>query len=256
MRLLIVDDEPLARRHLARMLAQIGDVEVVGEAADGVEALELLSAIEVDVMLLDVVMPGVDGLAVARTAARRPHVVFTTAHEQHAVEAFDTDAVDYLLKPIRQRRLERAIDRVRARLLADASPLLEPGQPLLAGQPVRLAASDNGTTHLFDARLIGRFFATNKYTAFISQGREYLIDESLNALEDRLVEHGYVRVHRKELIGLRFIRSVRGAGDGAVVELLDGQCLPVSRRRIGALRRRLRRTVDDDAVGDSSPLTR
>jgi DNA-binding LytR/AlgR family response regulator len=244
MRVLVVDDEPLARRRLLRMLARIAGVEVVGEAGDGLEAAVKIGALAPDVVLLDIHMPGLggDGISLARQLSGRPAVIFTTAHSEHAVEAFDASATDYLLKPVELDRLKRALDRAAAPVAAAAEPqklaaLLE----RLAGADdvPRVTARSNDTVQIFDARTIARFHVEDKYTLFASEGREYLSEESLNHLEERLARFGFLRVHRSELVRLAAIRTVQFDGDSATLELVDGQSARVSRRSVGELKQRL-----------------
>lgn len=252
LRLLLVDDEPLARKRLARLLGQCAGVELVGQASDGQAAAESIRSLAPDLVLLDIRMPGLDGLTLARHLAHsqpaRPLVVFTTAHADHALEAFDAAALDYLLKPIELARLGRALDRARQRLAEldgrsrdrDASPLAAPA-PLadLLSPPLRLTARSGDTFRLFDPRDITRLWSQDKYTAFLSDGVEHLLDESLTALEHRLAPHGFTRVHRGELVSLPHIRALHLDGDLATLELSDGQRAPVSRRYLPQLRRRL-----------------
>ena len=239
MRVLVVDDEAPARRRLIRMLEQLPDVEVVGEAVDGAHTIERVRATSPDLVLLDIDMPGLDGLA---AADRLPGVavVFTTAHAEHAVRAFELRAIDYLLKPIGAARLKEAITRVRERGPAPPEALAAALARLLGSrEPPRVSARKGSSVHVFDARAIGRFFAADKYTAFVHDGEEYLLEESLNALETRLGEHGFLRVHRRELVNLDRIRALHGEGASSHVELTDGTKVPVSRRSLPELRRRL-----------------
>jgi DNA-binding LytR/AlgR family response regulator len=240
-RVLVVDDEPLARGRLLRMLDGLAEVEPVGEAATGREALDKIEALAPDCVLLDVRMPGLDGLDVAR--ATDVPIVFTTAHDAYAVEAFELSAVDYLLKPVRRERLLQALDKVRRgaaagpdRLDALFQRLLGPGgQAPLA----RISARRGDAVHLFDPAEIVRFSAAGGYTSFQRDGREFLLDESLNQLEQRLAPLGFLRVHRAELVRLDAVRALHGEHGSTQVELSDGQRAPVSRRLVAELRRRL-----------------
>lgn len=244
MRVLVVDDEPLARSRLLRMLEGIPEAEAVGEAANGREALERIEALDPDVVLLDVRMPGLDGLAVAR-AAEATAIVFTTAHDEYAVEAFELCAVDYLMKPVRQERLARALERARdrsgdggrQRIEEVFNRLLEASAGTAAR--VRVTARRGGTIRVFDAQEIPRFSAAGGYTSFRHAGEEFLLDESLSELEARLAAAGFVRVHRAELVRLDAVRALHAAEDGTRVELSDGQLVPVSRRSVADLKRRL-----------------
>jgi DNA-binding LytR/AlgR family response regulator len=221
-RVLIVDDEPPARRRLARLVLEVGEDEIVGEAEDGIEALAAIERLTPDVVLLDISMPGLDGLAVAATDHGVP-VIFTTAHAEHAIAAFEIDVVDYLLKPIARERLRAALDRARRH------------RPNL-----RLSARYGDTTRVFDASLVARYTARDKYTTCELDGEELVLDESLNALEKRLAKLGFVRVHRAELIRLSRVVRTHGGATGLKLELDDGAIIPVSRRATAEVRRRLR----------------
>lgn len=233
LRVLIVDDEPPARRRLARLLAEIADVEVAGEAGDGHEALAACVELEPDVLLLDIRMPGLDGMSLARQHAQLPPIIFTTAYDNHAIEAFEAAAVDYLLKPVREGRLRQALERVRERDKARRDDrlwgLLERLGERQSGS-WRILARAGKTLQVFDARQISRFYALDKLTAFRLDGREYLCDESLVLLERRLSPYGFLRVHRAELINVNCIVSVDTSDGLREVELSDGQRARVSRR--------------------------
>lgn len=243
MKVLVVDDEALARRRLTRLLAELENVELVGEADNGVEALALVEDTDPDLVFLDIRMPAMDGLTVARRISGSTPVVFTTAYDEHAVDAFDINAVDYLLKPVRRERLERGLARVRDR--RSAAPEQVRGalerllDPAAVARAARLTAQDGGALYVFDARQITRFHASEKYTCFTHDGREFLLDQSLSTLETRLGPLGYLRVHRGELIGLDHVRCLRTDDGGAVLELTDGQRARVSRRYLPGVKRAL-----------------
>jgi two-component system LytT family response regulator len=242
MKALIADDEPLARARLARMLRAIEGVDVVGEATDGLDALNQIRELRPDVVFLDIRMPEIDGLAVAASREPMPAIIFTTAYQEYAVQAFEVGVVDYLLKPIERDRLTKAIDRLRARTPSNAVPDVEQALRrvlLQSASARRICAQQGGQLHVFDARQITRFFATDKYTIFLFEGREYLLEESLAQLEGRLAAHGFQRVHRSELVNLAQVRTLADDANGAVVTLSDGQQARVSRRLYGALKRSL-----------------
>jgi DNA-binding LytR/AlgR family response regulator len=240
MKVLVVDDEAPARRRLLRMLAAISDVEVVGEAADGLEARAMIDAHAPDLVLLDIHMPELDGLALARDPGM-PAVVFTTAHAEHAVVAFELAAVDYLLKPIERERLERAIERARARVEGrlGGEQLDQVLRAAKLGEPPRLAAKSGTRVHLLPVVELTCLVAQDKYVATWHEGREHLLDDSLAVLEPRLAPFGFVRVHRAALVNLAAVTSIVGDAGSARVELKDGRSAPVSRRELSALRRRL-----------------
>lgn len=230
MRVLVVDDEAPARRRLVRMLGRLGGIEVVGEAADGEEALGLVRARAPQLLLLDIDMPEMDGLELAEEPGLPP-IIFTTAHAEHALRAFEVAAIDYLLKPISRERLAEAIERARAR--ASAPPVAAP-----AASP-RITARSGGTVHVVDATEITRFYAEDKVTVCAHEGRELLLDESLSALEQRLAAHGFFRTHRAELVNLAAVRALHSEDGSTRAELRDGSEAAVGRRMVAELKRRL-----------------
>ena len=246
LRALVVDDEAPARRRLIRMLEELGGVEVVAQAEDGEQALEQINASQPDVVFLDVRMPRMDGLSLAQRYAKLPPLVFVTAYDAFAVQAFEVDAVDYLLKPVRSERLASALEKVRARTRAGAEPAaiaLEKVQPQAAAG-TRVVASTRGLIRLFEATELTRLWSSDKYTVFSSGGEEHLTEEPLTALEARLAPHGFLRTHRSELVNLQAVRSVRFADGMYQVELSDGQHARVSRRSIIDVKRALGLAVD------------
>lgn len=253
MRVLVVDDEQPARKRLIRMLGRIAGVEVIAEAGDGVEAREVLAETSLDVVLLDIEMPELDGLTLVELEPDIPPVVFTTAYDQHAVRAFELAAVDYLLKPIQQARLEQALQRASRLRAAQVAALHNAMRP---AAPPRITARWGTSVRILDPGALTRIRAADKYTVAIVAGREFILDDSLNSLEKRLDAHGFLRVHRAELINLAAVRAFHAravgrkqradrpddssdGGSGGEVELTDGQRAPVSRRLAGELKRRL-----------------
>ena len=245
MRALIVDDEPLARSRLRRMLAAIGGVQVIAEAADGHEALVRIREDQPDVVFLDIRMPGMYGISVATEIDDRPLTVFTTAYDEHAIEAFDAAAVDYLLKPIQRERLETAVKRLAARLQESAppTPLAETLRRVLRDDPdahaCRIQATEGHDIHLFDARELTRLFASAKYVVVRRGEREFLIEESLSDLEVRLAPYGFFRTHRAELVNLRSVQTLTQHDGVTQLVLRDGQVANVSRRLLPELKRAL-----------------
>lgn len=241
MRVLIVDDEAPARRRLIRMISAMEEVTVAGEAGDAEAALAQVAALAPDVALLDIRLPGMDGLALAARYAHLPPIVFVTAHDEFALRAFELDAVDYLVKPVRPERLAAALARARRRLGASASaaalaklaaaPSSQPASP-----SARVVVSDRGALQLFEAHQISRFWASDKYTLFLAEGKERLTQEPLAALAERLEPLGFMRVHRGELVNLARVRGVRSEDGGHLVELDDGQVARVGRRVLTALK--------------------
>lgn len=242
MRIVVVDDEPLARERLTRLIGEFPGYEIVGEAGDGEAALKIVEAQEPDVVLLDIRMSGtIDGLQVARTLATDdmpPAVIFTTAYPEHALSAFDAKGAAYLLKPVRKEKLREAL--LHARKLSRAQiPALnaKPGE-----RPRResvLATTRDGLTRVV-AEDIVYFLADQKYTTVCHLHGELLIEESLKTLEDDFAPW-FLRVHRKALVATRFIAALeRGQIDDSQHWLRmrhSPTLLPVSRRRLADVRR-------------------
>lgn len=234
----MVDDEVPARRRLVRMLEQLPGVEVAGQAGDGLAALAAVGEVRPDLILLDIHMPGLDGLALAARHAHLPPVVFVTAHDEHAVRAFELNAVDYLLKPVRPERLAVALQRAEARRVPADGGFAALGVDSRTAGP-RVVTHERGAVRLFDARDITRFSASDKYTAFRVDGEEHLTEEPLSQLEERLAPHGFVRIHRGELVAAAAVRSLDFTDGAHRIHLSDGQVARVSRRMVTALRTQL-----------------
>lgn len=240
MRVLVADDEAPARRRLVRMLGELGGIEVVGEAADGRAVLGMSERLHPDLILLDIEMPELEGISVARRlAAGSPAVIFVTAHEEHAVSAFAVDAVDYLVKPVRRERLAEALRRARARRAGLDEAIRSSAEVARLEVRARLVAHAGAAARFFDARRISHFWALEKYVAFRADGDEHLSAESLSALEARLAPFGFIRVHRSHLVRRSSIRELQAARGFSQARLDDGRVVPVSRRLLGRLKRQL-----------------
>ncbi|HEV3201476.1 MAG TPA: LytTR family DNA-binding domain-containing protein [Bryobacteraceae bacterium] len=232
-RVLIVDDEAPARTRLRQLLAAHPDVEVLGEAETGPQAMELAGEIKPELILLDIQMPGCSGIDVAACLAQpRPHIVFCTAFEQHAVDAFELNAVDYLLKPISRVRLAQALDRVRSLSAATRESALDRAvrsQPL--GPARFLVRNASHYTVVGEARVL-YFSSEDGLTRLVGESAQYWMDPTLNELEDRLDPARFFRVSRAALINLNAVAEVfpLPGGSGEVL-LKNGQRLEVSRRR-------------------------
>lgn len=247
MKVLVVDDEAPARRRLARLLAELGGIEVVGEAGTGLEALGEIQRRAPDGVFLDVRMPDLDGLTLARASAvTLPPVVFVTAHDEFAIAAFEVNAVDYLLKPVRRERLAVAVERLRQRVAARATPAApaDGEQRVLealterehGGGSPRIVCCQRDVLRFFDARALSRIWAQDKYSVFLAEGAEQITDESLSSLEQRLGTFGFVRTHRAELINVARVTALEVADGVAEVQLADGQRARVSRRLLAGLK--------------------
>jgi len=237
LKVLIVDDEPPARERLRSLLAEIADIQVVGEATNGEEGLRSAVDLLPDVVLLDVRMPGMDGIEAARhlnALEEPPAVIFTTAYDEYAVNAFEAQAVGYLLKPIRQEKLAAA--------LAQASRLTRPQLlKIAAASPserrTHIAARHREGLRLIPVEEVQFFFAEQKYTTVRHLKGEDLIEDSLRALEEELGS-GFVRIHRNALVSVRFLERIERNADGQYFVRLRGCEAPlqVSRRMAGELR--------------------
>lgn len=237
-RILVADDEPLARRGVRQMLAPHPDAKVVGEARNGMETLRALDVLRPDLLFLDVQMPGMDGFAVlrARRPERMPAVIFVTAHDEFAVRAFEAHAIDYLVKPLNAERFDAALERVRERLrLEAAASLAERLAGLLAEERKqrektgidRVVVSTPCGDIVIPVRDVDWISADNYYARLHVGPKMYLLRESLNSLEARLDPARFIRVHRAAIVQIDRVRQVRGHE----ATLLDGTHVPVGRRR-------------------------
>ena len=224
MRIVIVDDEPLARLGVRQLLATHLDVTVAGEAGDGHTAVTLLGELRPDVAFLDVQMPELGGFEVLRAIApeARPLVIFLTAYDTFAVQAFDAHAIDYLVKPVSQARFDAAVSRARERMRADEA----------IKRDERLIFGTGGVDLVVAPDEITWIEADDYYAAVHALGRRHLVRESLTSLEARLDRARFVRVHRSAIVNLAHVREMRSSavGEPAIV-LRDGSSLPISRRR-------------------------
>lgn len=237
MRLLIADDEAPLRAWLTRLLAEVAPhAEIVGEAADGDTALARIEALKPDAALLDIRMPGLSGLEVAARIGVPCRVIFVTAHDEFAVQAFEQAAVDYLLKPVTAARLAMALERLPRTAPPDEALLRELlvrlGPAATRAQPLRWLRAGNGASlRLVDVAEVDRFEAADKYTTIHVGDKEWLIRTSLKDLERQLDPQVFWRIHRGTLVRVAAIREVRRDLMGRLwVELKNGdKPLPVSR---------------------------
>lgn len=250
MRVLIVDDEPAARRRLAALLEEIDPgVEIAGEAGDGITALDLARALHPDLLLLDITMPEVDGFDVARHLPEpRPLIIFQTAHQRYALEAFEHEALDYVVKPVRKERLALALERARARLRSerrewDGESLGRLGSALgyRPVRPARLLVRQGPGHRLVPLDRILRFSAADSVVFAHADGGSPITDYTLAELEAR-VGGAFVRVSRSDLVNVAHVQRIAGNGDGsATLTLSDSSTVRVSRRRAADVRRLLER---------------
>jgi two-component system LytT family response regulator len=214
LKVLIVDDEPPARNLIDGILRTEEGVEVAGQCANGREALEAINRLAPDLVFLDVQMPGLDGFGVARALppARRPALVFVTAYDRHAVQAFEIEAVDYLLKPFEYDRVREAVKRVRARLAAaNPGPAVD-----------RIALRDGRRVLLLPPDEIECVEAEQNYVRLHAGPKSHLIHETLKGIEQRLPPRKFVRVSRSALVNLERVRELQGMSHGDALVVLHG----------------------------------
>ncbi len=252
-RTLIVDDEPMARERVLSLLQQQSDIEIVGECADGAQALSAIQRLEPELVFLDIQIPVMDGFGVIRALAphRIPMVVFTTAYDEYALRAFEVHALDYLLKPFDSprflRTLERARDRIERqragdlgkRLLAMVQDLKpEPSQP-----PDRLVVKTGGRIFFIRTDEIDWVDAAGNYVRLHVKGDAFLFRETMSAMEARLDANQFIRIHRSHIVNADRIKELQpGSGDHAVI-LRSGVKLPLSRGYKDRLQERLGRAT-------------
>ena len=234
LRVVIVDDEPLARAVVREYLAGHPDTEVVAECANGFDAVKSVAELSPQLMFLDVQMPKLSGFDVLELIGRDVPVVFTTAYDQYALRAFDVHAVDYLLKPFSAERFGQALARARARIAArEAMPV----DDFLAdarrrqGVPVeRVLIRDGAQVHVLPVDRIDYVEAQDDYVCFKADGKQYLKDQTMATVETQLDPARFVRIHRSSILNIdRIARVELYAKDSRVAILLDGRKLPVSR---------------------------
>lgn len=252
LRVLIADDELLARKRLARLLSAMPDVEVCGEAADGEAVLAAARAGGLDVILLDIHMPGLSGLdALSLLPEDGPGVILCTAHAEHAVDAFEYGAVDYVLKPVEAARLQKALERARARM-GPKEGAQEPARGQATGSKAlaRLPIPTRQGIVLVDPETISHATLEGELvTVFTTQG-EFLTDFTLNELADKLPVEGFQRVHRRALLNMAHVTRLEPLETGGyIAKTAKGHSVEVSRQSARELRRMLglRKGTDEDS---------
>ena len=242
MRTLIVDDEAPARERLKRYLADLEGVEVIGEASDGLQAVERIEAQSPDLVLLDIQMPGLDGFGVVDALQDPPAIIFVTAYDQYAIRAFDVHALDYLLKPFSRERLSMAIDRAR-QTLAEGQDLSARLRPLLQGLAAegrylaRLAVRDRDRIRVLDASAIDWIGIEDEQVMVHVGEQAYAIRRTLAELEARLDPAHFFRAHRSAIVNLDRVREIVPWFKGShILRLTTGAEVDLSRARARALR--------------------
>ena len=241
MNVLIVDDEHLARQRLKKLLSATSDYQVVGEAETGEDALRKTQASHPDVVLMDIRMPGMDGIEAARYINRMdkpPAIIFTTAFSDHALSAFETHAIDYLLKPIKQSRLEAALEAAKRMNKAQLSQLRVDET---SGAREKICVKSRGTLELIPIEEIVYFKADQKYVTLRTVDQEYLIEESLKLLEEEF-SHQFIRIHRNALVANSMLNGLtkNTMGHACISFTEVDDLLEVSRRHLPFIRKKLR----------------
>ena len=255
LRAYVVDDERLAVERLTRLLEETGRVRIAGSTTDPEAALAFLQANDVDVLFLDIQMPDLTGFELLERLERDPFVVFTTAYDRYAIDAFTVNSVDYLLKPIEPDRLDRALDKLQRRSgsvpgsipATEALPIRALARELAAQlAPVRrfdrIASRVGDHTTILDVARVTHFVARDKLTFAVVNGREHVVDYTLSQLEDRLDARQFLRIHRATLVNARFVQELFPAVDGGVLLRLKDEAkteLAVARDRVRDLKERL-----------------
>lgn len=235
MRVLIVDDEELARGLVREFLAAHGDIEIVAECANGFEAVKAITELAPDLVFLDIQMPRLNGFEVVELAGSKTHYVFVTAFDQYALKAFEVHAIDYLLKPFSQQRFDEALAHARQRL--GSSPHVEALVQVSRGRPIgRVLIRDGATVHVVAADKIDFIEAQDDYVQIHAEGKAYLKNQRLTELEGQLDAAAFVRIHRSYLLNTARISRIEQGKDSHSAVLHDGTRLPVSRSGLQKVR--------------------
>ncbi len=243
-RVVIAEDEPHSLERLRTVLATRADLEIVGQAHDGLSAVALVDTMKPDLLFLDVHMPGCDGFEVLARIAHHPMVVFVTAYDAYALKAFDANAVDYLLKPSSRERILEAVDRAMARRKVPDGNLIETLRAVLSPQPYlrRFLVKVGDEILVIPEAEVLCFQAEDKYVNLVSEGRSFITDFTLKELEQRLDPEHFVRIHKSTIIALHRIGRISKWFRGEQVVILDdraGTRLKVGRSYVEAFRERL-----------------
>jgi two-component system, LytTR family, response regulator len=243
----LVDDERLAVERLTRLLTATGRVTIVGSSTDPEEALEFLRHHPVEVLFLDIQMPGLTGFELLERLDTQAAVVFTTAYDRYAIEAFSVNSVDYLLKPIEPERLDKTLDKL-ARFATQPRPDVRALARELAAELApnrrleRIASRVGERTTVLDVARIGHFSSKDKLTFAVVNGHEHVIDHTLTELEARLDPRRFARIHRATIVNIAFVQELFPAVDGGVLVRLKDEKkteLTVARDRVRELKERL-----------------
>jgi two-component system LytT family response regulator len=245
---IVIDDESLARELLMEYIEPYEEIEVVAECSKGSEAVEKINELEPDLIFLDVQMPGMDGFGVLEAIDHHPYVIFTTAYDQYALQAFDNNAVDYLLKPLNEDRLKTAVNRAMERIGADSSPNVE--------ELIRTLQDDNSSngkqysSHLFvqksekllnlEVNDIMYLEASGDYTVLSTKSDQFLSSSGIGKLEAKLNPETFIRIHRSTIINLNFLKEIeKHFNGGLIVKMDNNKTFPVSRTYAKQIRKKV-----------------
>lgn len=242
---IIVDDEKLARELLQEFLEPFENIEVIAECSKGKDAVAKINELEPDLIFLDVQMPGMDGFDVLEKLEHKPYVVFTTAYDQYAIQAFDKNAVDYLLKPLDEERFKLAVKRATQRIEADQNNV---------GELIKNLADKEGeskySNNLFvqkseklfnlDVKDIMHLEASGDYTVLTTSGDQYLSSSGIGKLEEKLNPDQFIRIHRSTIININYLKEIeKHFNGGLMVKMQNGKSFPVSRTYAKQIRKKV-----------------
>jgi two-component system LytT family response regulator len=255
LRAFLVDDEPLALKRIEKLLASIPIVEVVGTTTKPATAVKFLETENVDVLFLDIQMPGMNGFELLSQLQRQPIIIFTTAYNEYALKAFEVNSIDYLLKPVEPKQIERALNKIMNLRNASKPPVLDNGLQLLLRNladklnpspkelPSRISTRLGDRILFIDLDKIAYFYSEEKLTfASLRENKRYIVDYTIAELENSLASKGYLRIHRATLVNLQFVNELhRWFGGRMLIQLKDKNQtkLTVSREKVGILKQQL-----------------
>jgi two-component system LytT family response regulator len=247
LRVYIVDDEPLAVKRLTKLLRQTGRVDIVGSSVSPAEAVEFLSNESVDAIFLDIQMPGMTGFELLQKLPQEPAVVFTTAFDRFALDAFEVNSVDYLVKPVESERLEKALtklERLRGtpQGLAETEQIRALARQLTRKYPERISSRIGERVVFVEISKITHFYSKDKLTYAATGAKDYAVDITISELEQKLDPAVFIRIHRATLLNLHYVEEVSSwFGGGLVVRLKDGKRteLQIARDRVKEVKERL-----------------
>ncbi|MFT6035890.1 MAG: two-component system LytT family response regulator [Marivirga sp.] len=231
MKALIIDDERLARKELANLLVEYRDIEIIGEAVNAEEAEELIEKLNPDLIFLDIQMPGKTGFELLETLEKSPQVIFTTAYDEFALKAFEYNALDYVLKPIEPKRLEDAVNKVRAQVEKSNSIADERSKNKLTTED-QVFVKDGDNCWFVKLKEVRLFESDGNYIKVYFDKFKPMIHKSLNALDEKLDNKSFFRVSRKHIINLEWVEEIETwFNGGLMVKLKGGEKVEVSRRQ-------------------------